>query len=656
MSPNREISLPDRRLAAIMFTDIVGYTTLMGNDERKAFEYLQKNREIQKPIIKEFHGRWIKELGDGVMASFNTVSDAISAAIRIQEACNLSKTFQLRIGIHQGEVVFEKDDVFGDAVNIAARIQSAANPGCIYVSESVYHNVANKKGVNTRFVKEEILKNVKHPVKIYEVYAGNGAGPNKDALIEKAQARTMPEKSSTGKSIAVLPFVNMSNDPEQEYFSEGMAEEIINSLAHLKELKVAGRSSAFQFKGKNIDLKEVGEKLKVKTILEGSIRKQGNKVRITAQLININDGFHLWSEKYDRNLDDIFAIQDEIALAITERLKVTLQISDREQITKIYTQNTEAYQLYLQGRFFWNRRTEKGIETSKRYFLKALEKDPKYALAWAGLSDAYIILMEYGNHARKETFSRAKAAVTRALELDSSLAEAHISLGLLLMLDEWDWENASKEYKLGIDLNPNYATGHHWYGEWLMYCGKFEEAFRQFSLAVELDPVSVGIHKDKALFFYYNRQYDKAIEQTKKTLELDPNFAAAHRIFSLAHQGNKMYDLAIAENKIWGELTGDLLITSLTLAQIYAAAGRKEEARALAENQVANELFNLDDFRNLSLIYGDLGDMDKAFQYLVKCYERRDMSLASLKIDPKFDMLRADPRFDKILKRIGFPE
>jgi len=351
----------------------------MGHNEDRAFELLQKNRELQKPIIEAYHGRWVKELGDGVMASFNTVTDAVNAAIKIQEGCSLANEFQLRIGIHQGEVVIENDDLFGDAVNIAARIQAMATPGGIYISESVHHNIANKQHVETQFVNLENLKNVKEPIKIYEVITSS-SGVSGVARIDSSQ-------KSQEKSIAVLPFNNMSNDPEQDYFSDGMAEEIINSLVHIKELKIAGRTSSAQFKGKNIDLRDIGKKLGVVTVLEGSIRKQGTRIRITAQLINVEDGFHLWSEKFDREINDIFAIQDEISFAIAEQLKVTLFEKDRERITKSATHNAEAYELYLKGRFHLNRRG-KYVYTSIDYFKQAIALDPGYALAYAGYADA----------------------------------------------------------------------------------------------------------------------------------------------------------------------------------------------------------------------------------------------------------------------------
>ena len=305
-----------RQLAAIMFTDIVGYTALMGEDEDKAFDLLRKNRQVQRPIIEQYGGRWIKELGDGVMATFSNATDAVLCAGAIQKSCLKVTDLKLRIGINLGEVVFEDNDVFGDGVNIASRLQTLAPIGGVFISESVQKNISNKKGIETNFVREENLKHVKTPVQIYEV--------NIDSVhVDQAMLGvTSQERKHTipNKSIAVLPFENIGNDPEQEYFSDGMAEEILNALSNLKELKVVGRSSSFQFKGRNIDLRDVGAKLSVRTVLEGSVRRQGNKLRITVKLTNVEDGYQLWSERYDEEMNDVFAIQDDISAKIAEKL------------------------------------------------------------------------------------------------------------------------------------------------------------------------------------------------------------------------------------------------------------------------------------------------------------------------------------------------
>ncbi|MGZ3854419.1 MAG: adenylate/guanylate cyclase domain-containing protein, partial [Flavisolibacter sp.] len=395
-----------RQLAVIMFTDIVGYTALMGDDEKTALELLRTNRQLQKPIIESFQGTWIKEIGDGVLASFLTATDAVRCAISIQQSSTNIPGLKLRIGLHLGEVVFEDDDVFGDGVNICSRIQAVASIGAIWISEPVYQNIRNNKEIKAKYIHEEIFKNVKAPVRIYEVVVNN------ETEVGEATVQQSSTKKHLEKTIAVLPFINMSNDPEQEYFSDGMAEEILNSLSQLKDLKVASRTSAFQFKGKNIDLREVGEKLGVTTVLEGSVRKQGNRLRITAQLINVTDGFHLWSEKYDRNMDDVFAIQDEIALAITDNLKVILLENEKAIITKSHTESAEAYEFYLRGRFYLNKRF---LFQSLEQFKRAIEIDPGFAKAHAGLADAYVILGFYNFLPANETMPRAKEEADEAI-------------------------------------------------------------------------------------------------------------------------------------------------------------------------------------------------------------------------------------------------
>ena len=343
----------------------------------------KKNRELQKPIIEDFKGQWIKELGDGVLASFNTVSDAVHAAIKIQEACTNSKKFLLRIGIHLGEVVFENNDVFGDGVNIAARIQAIATPGGIYVSERVQNNISNKKEITTRFVKEETLKNVKDPVKIYEVISkGQTAPPN---------STVASTNFHRGKSIAVLPFVNMSNDPEQEYFCDGISEEIMNALAQVDNLRVIARTSAFSFKGKNLDVREIGKSLDVNTLLEGSVRKAGNNLRITTKLVQVADGSNLWSSRYDRVLEDVFSIQDNIAENVATALRGVLTPKEKEAIRRPET-NIESYEYFLKGRQLYH---QLSLKEATKMLEKAIALDAHYAPAYAALADAHSWLYEW---------------------------------------------------------------------------------------------------------------------------------------------------------------------------------------------------------------------------------------------------------------------
>lgn len=641
-----------RQLAAIMFTDIVGYTTLMGDNELYAFDLLNKSRQIQKPLVEKFNGKWIKELGDGVLATFSTVTDAVGCACSIVSECKMIDGLQLRIGIHQSEVIFENEDVFGDGVNIASRLQAVAPIGGICISEAVRNNVANRKEVSTRFIREETLKHVKEPIRIYEVVIGDNE-PEAKVLLNPVRMKKAPEKS-----IAVLPFVNMSNDPEQEYFSDGIAEEILNSLVHLKDLKVAGRTSSFQFKGKNIDLREVGQKLGVNNVLEGSVRKQGNRLRITAQLINVEDGFHLWSEKYDRNLDDIFAIQDEIALAITEQLKVIMLEKDRNLITKTTTHNAEAFELYLKGMFHINRRGS-SILTGLHYFEQAIAIDPAYALAYTGYADANFLAAFYDFFPGKEVKPKVKHAVETAISLDNSRWEPYCTLAQYYVGLERNWKEAEKNYFKSIELNPDFAQTHSLYGmAFLAFSqGKFDEAERQGRIAIKLEPLSAIDHADLSWTLYTCHKFEEALAVAKTGIELDGNSFLSHRIAGLCYAALKRYDEAIDVFEYLIKISNRHQHAVNSLIWAYCGGGQFEEAKELmnelkkrsAKEYIAGTYFGI------SAAW--VGDIDEAFNYLENGYNNYDPTIITIKYAPYVPpLLKNDPRFEYLLDRIGFPK
>jgi TolB-like protein/class 3 adenylate cyclase len=640
-----------RQLAAIMFTDIAGYTVLMGEDEQKAFDILNKNRKLQKPLIKQYGGKWIKELGDGILATFSTVTDAVNCACSIIKKCAQVEGLQLRIGIHHAEVIFENNDVFGDGVNVASRLQAIAPIGGICISETVRNNVNNRKEIKTSFIKEEILKHVKEPVRIYEVLVDHNH-PEKEVSSNPAKVKIAAEKS-----IAVLPFVNMSNDPEQEYFSDGMAEEILNSLVHLKDLKVAGRTSSFQFKGKNIDLREVGQKLGVSTVLEGSVRRQGNRLRITAQLINVDDGFHLWSGKYDRNMDDIFAIQDEIALSITDQLKVTLFEKDREKITKTSTQNAEAYELYLKGRFHINRRGS-SIVTGLQFFKKAIALDSNYALAYAGYADASQLSAVYGFVPGKEVMQEVKKASEIALKLDPSLGESYAALGSYYVYFERDWVEAKKNFTRAIELNPTFTQARSLYG--LIYLcwveGNFEEAEKQARTSIKLEPLSTIDHADLSWILYTANRFEEALSHAKNGIEIDANSFLSQRLAGLCYMALERYEEAIESlnylmkisDRHQHALTG--LIWAYCSSKNFTAAGTLMEE---LKRRSASEYIGCTYF---ALSAACLGDDTTALDYLEKAYDDADPILISIKYSPYvLPSLKNNPRFKNLLEKIGFP-
>ncbi len=466
------------------------------------------------------------------------------------------------------------------------------------------------------------------------------------------EAALHPQKGKE-KSIAVLPFVDISTGDEDKYFSDGLTEQIITNLSKLRKLKVVSLSSVMQYDRGNKPLRQAAVDLGVQYLLEGSVRKHGTDLRITARLTDSTQDAYLWAEAYRGSLEDVFDIQEKVAGKIVRALKVRLTPDEKRTLRKRYTENTEAYQLYLQGRYFWNKRNETELKTAIRYFERAIEKDPGYALAWAGIADSYSLLGEYGNISRKDVYPKARAAANKALQIDDQLAEVHTSLASLFMLNAWDWDNSEKEFKRAIALNPNYATAHHWYSQWLMCMGRTEESLRTIARAVELDPISQAIVKDYGLAYYYTHQYDKALELAKRTLDLDPNYAGGYRLLSLAYQGKRMFDEAIAHNERWGTITTNRRETMISLAQLYAMSGRVDDARNIISTFEADNVLSDNICRGLALVHAALGEIDAAFQWLESSYERREEALLSIKVDPKVDGLRSDPRFIVLLKKIG---
>lgn len=568
-----------RQLAAIMFTDIVGYTALMGADERRTFELLKKNREVQKPIIEEFNGRFIKELGDGTLISFTTVSDAVYAAIKIQKTCNAAKDFQLRIGIHLGEVVFENDDVFGDGVNIASRIQAIAEPGGIYISESVHNNVSNKEGIETRYIKQETLKNVKEPVKIYEVIVD----PITVSVDHKIKMSEIPENS-----IAVLPFTNMSSDPGQEYFSDGISEEIINTIAQVPNLKVAGRTSSFQFKGDKVDLREVGEKLKVSTVLEGSVRSSGNRIRITAQLIDVQNGYHLWSEKYDRVLNDVFEVQDEIARAIVDKLKITMAGKPVEPKSREQTQNVDAYHQYLKGRELAYKRGRFLFE-ALIYFQNALEIDPHYALAHAGLADTHTILCYYGLTEPQKSWPKAIESAKQAFKYGPDLAESYNCNAAISMHHDWDWEQAKKQYLRALELNPGFEQAQIWYGLFYLQMAflKHEEAIHNMRVALETNPLSFYSYTNLGFALGLAGQLKEGLEKAKRGAEIEPNSYLTQFFLALVYDWSGYYEETIQTLEFALKISNRHSWALSMLTSFYCKWSKKEKAEEAYEELVA---------------------------------------------------------------------
>jgi len=460
-------------------------------------------------------------------------------------------------------------------------------------------------------------------------------------------------RSKPINSMAVLPFANTGADPNTEYLSDGITEGVINSLSQLPQLRVMARSTVFRYKGREEDPQKIGRDLHVGAVLVGRILQRGDALNIQTELVDVATGLQLWGEQYNRKLADILAVQEDISLEISEKLRLRLTGEERTLLTKRHTENTEAYQLYLKGRFYWNRRTEEGLKKGIEYLNEAIAKDPTYALAYAGLADGYIVLADHRYMPPNEAYPKAKAAALKALEIDDRLAEAHNALASIREFT-WDWAGAEREYKRAIELNSNYATAHQWYSIYLHDVGRLDEAMAENKIAKGLDPLSLIINANTAQFLRDARQYDRAIEELRKLLEMDPNFIGAHFTLASTYERKGMYQEAVAEWQKAFVLDNDSE-RAIAWAQGYAAGGYpgavQRDIELLKERLKQRYVSPYD----IGEDYVRLGEKDQALAWLEKAYQEHSGLLANLKADLLWDPIRTDPRFQDLLRRIGLP-
>ncbi|NNL20058.1 MAG: tetratricopeptide repeat protein [Ignavibacteriaceae bacterium] len=632
-----------RQLAAIMFTDMVGYTALMQEDEKLAKQKRDRHRQVLQESIMKYNGEILQYYGDGTLSMFSSGVEAVKCAITIQKELKNEPAVPLRIGLHTGDVVYEEEGIYGDGVNVASRLESLSVAGSILISEKLQDELTNHPDLITKPLGRFKLKNVKKPLEVYAVSA-NG-------LIVPSNRELSLEKVDSSKSIAVIPFINMSTDPENEYFSDGITEEILNALVKVEGLQVTSRTSSFAFKGKSADVKEIAEKLNVHSILEGSVRKSGNKVRITAQLINAADDFHVWSETYDRNLEDIFEVQDEISrkIANTLREKLTLQQKDEKLVTPT-TENLDAYNLYLKGKYHLFKWSPENTKIGIEYLNKVIEIENEFAPAYSMLSFGYTILGAMGQIPTRSAFKDARDFANKAIELDDSLAEAYVSLGLVKIFSQWNLEGAEKAFDRALELNPGDAGVHNAYSWYLAAAGKFDEAIETAKHALKLDPLSLAINNSLGDAYLNAGRYEEAIVQLDKTLELDPNFRSA-----LESKGWALFFLGETKKSIktfkkYQKKTKDPLKGISGLGHVYAKTGQHDKAYEIIDKlkQRQERDKNVSLFMDFLVVYAGLNDLDNVFYYLRKSLEDGNIAFF-LRIHPLGDDIRKDPRFDEIM-------
>ena len=637
----------ERRLAAIMYTDIVGYTSLTQKDEASTLQLLENHRRLLRPHFTSHGGREIKTIGDAFLVEFQSALDAVLCAVAIQQMMHDRKVargepLSLRIGIHVGDVVEIGGDILGDAVNIASRIEPLAEPGGICISSQVYDQVRNKSDLPFDALGQKSLKNVAVPISVYSIRM-----PWERPAAPEAVAHPT-------NRIAVLPFVSMSTDPNDVFFADGMTEEIISTVSGISGLKVISRTSVMHYKTTEKTVGEIGRELKVGSVLEGSFRKAGNRIRVTTQLINVADDEHLWAQNYDRNLDDIFAVQSDVAKQVAEALRVKILAPEKERIERPPTESTAAYTLYLKGRHLWNMRGLGAVRSAAECFEQAVREDPNFALGYVGQADCCLIIRNNWGFDTEANLAKAKTTVARALELDPGLAEAHATRGLML-LQEYDTRGAEDELKRAIQLKPSYAMAHMWYYLLLFDEVRWEEAKEQIEKAVEFDPLSPIINSNYGGFYFATGQYGKAMELFERVIALDPSNPGWHGSVGTLYGKLKKFDDMKKEYAI----TAEFLRGTYPLVRLYYEAfaayweDDKETMRRLLPEIEAHGREAGCDAYTIAVGYFFLGETDRGFEWLEKSYAWKEGSLLGIKSESAMDSLRDDPRYLDLLKRLG---
>jgi TolB-like protein/class 3 adenylate cyclase/Flp pilus assembly protein TadD len=678
-----------RRLAAIMFTDMVGYSALSQSDERLALELLEEHRRILRPIFLKYSGKEIDTAGDSFFVEFHSAVEAANCAIEIQTALlrrNVSveekRQVRIRIGLHIGDVVQIGTNLHGDGVNIAARLEPLATPEGICLSEDFARAVQNKLEYPVVKKGEVILKNISSPMIIYCIQLPWVAEKKLQQVHDRISRKKiliyavpptliilaiifilsilhiippLSDDKEMHTRIAVLPFINIGGDADDEYFADGMTEQIISSLSNLSGLNVIARSSIMKYKDAVRDIEQIGSELNVGTILEGSIRKSMDKTRITIRLIDVSKQQNIWAMDYDKELSDVFMVQSEIAQSIAGELELKLKLEEMERLEKRQPVNTDAFNSYLLGRFYLNRRNIDGITRSINYFNSSVGYDSTFAPAYTGLADAYTLIAAggYGTIPVEESISKAKLNVMKALELDENLAEAHASLAYIKFRLEWKFDEAEIEFKKAIELGPSYAQAHEWYALCLALRGRFKEGLERMEKAQELNPLSTSVSNGIGRIYYFLNDTQNAINQFNKTIKMDPNYAEAHFSLAMAYEFSNDFEKAIKSYEKAAELSNRRLIIIGEMAYSYIMNGRKDKA-----DEIKNELDARSKSENVSAFYyipyyAALKDFDKAFELLEKAYEERQGLMLYLKVGLMFDDFRKDSRYVLMIKKIG---
>ena len=635
-----------RQLVAILFADMTGYTALMQENEHLARLKRKRLKEVLESSTEEFSGKTLQYYGDGSLNIFSSAIDAVHCAINMQQQLQENPKVDLRIGIHTGDVAVEDEVIYGDGVNLASRIESLAMPGSIFISEKVFDEIKNHENINTRELGYFELKNVKQPVRIFAI-ANNG-------IVVPARDELKGKTKQPANRLAVLPFVNMSADQENEYFSDGITEELLNALTKVDGLQVTSRTSVFAFKGKNDDIRDIAIKLNVDKILEGSVRKAGNRVRITAQLINAADGYHIWSENYDRNLTDIFEVQDEISAIIANKMRENLTVTQQAaQLVKPATSNVNAYAYYLKGLHYWNKLTPADARRAIESFEQAIALEPEYAQAYAMTASAYSYLGSAGQMSSQKAFEIVHRYADKALLLDDSIAEGHIAKAGAFLFYEWKWKEAYDALQKAIRLNPGDTTAYQLLGYYYIIMGQKEQAIKIMEEAVQIDPLSPVMNHYLGNMYVFSERFDDAIRQCDKVLEMYPQMRICIEMKGWATGMKGNWEEALKLFQEVHRLTNHPLKGLAGLGYAYAKLGLREKAMECIHKIEQRQLEEPDAVveGDLMAIWFALGDIDKVFYHMNRYVEKRVTPITYFLQYPSFKELKEDPRYKELIEK-----
>ncbi|HET9744083.1 MAG TPA: tetratricopeptide repeat protein [Chitinophagaceae bacterium] len=634
-----------RQLAAILFADMTGYTALMQENEHLARSKRKRFKDVLEATIQQHDGKILQYYGDGSLSIFNSAINSVNCAISIQQQLQLDPKVDLRIGIHTGDVVIEEESVYGDGVNLASRIESMGVPGAVFISGKVYDEIKNHDKIKTQELGYFELKNVKDPVRIYAI--------SNEGIIVPAKHELQGKTKQPVNRLAVLPFVNMSADPENEYFSDGITEELLNALTRVDGLQVTSRTSAFSFKGKHDDIREIGRKLNVDKILEGSVRKAGNRVRITAQLINAADGYHIWSENYDRNLDDIFEVQDEISSIIANRLRENLSLTKQgEHLVKASTKNVEAYTLYLKGMHFYNKLTPPDYYKAIEFFEEAIRLEPNYAQAYALIASAYAYLGVTGQAQPEKAFEIVRNYSEKALQLDDSIAESHVAKATMHLMYDNNWQAGYDLLQTAIRLNPASTAAYEMLAMYHVFTGNIPEAVKVMEHASQIDPLSPQANHFLAEMYLFADRYDDAITVADKLLEINPQMRIAIETKGWCMGMKGDWQTALEYFKEVHRLTNHPLKGLSPLGYAYAKLGQTDKALeiiARIEQRQREEPDVIVD-GDLMIIWWAMGDIDKVLYYFGKSIGKRFSAVNFFLNYPPVRGLANEPEIKKLIE------